>query len=407
MQAGGKTAPRPSQSKAKFKSKHGKPQSDTAGGIDRQKLTETVGAEMEALRLFIKEVKGTRTNEPDYKLKSFYRDKYKQKYLGEDGSGPTHAVLAKAPAEQLASTGPSPGQRAPSAATPTRTKPGVGTSLSRREVDWAVSNSDKVAEQVGNNGSHFTNQIPDGWDCGYTYKYAKDSCPPSARGVPLPATFGGGGGGGKYVQVLQDQGKDTDSVYHRKIYGREPPQHTKEWVTWASHDARALGHTVYGAGDVRAPLAFVSPGGKVVAVDTHKHGGSGKRGRNAAVDEYMSQRGGESNFAPLRMGAMDSERAGGWYSPSFHNSNSHDPLNVRTDPVGSLHSEKGKTALGGGKKGRNPAKEYHQASTNSELWKSPQSKPQMGSFGTSTGGGSKGRSPAKDREQSSNPGGLW
>lgn len=153
---------------------------------------------------------------------------------------------------------------------------------------------------------------------------------------------------------------------------------------------------------------MVSPGGKYQAVDSSVHGGSGKRGRNVHIDQMMSQRGGEANFAPRRMGTLDSDRVGGWYTPSSHNTNCHDPMAVRMDAAGSLRSETGYTNLGGGKKGRNPARETMMSHGGAELWKSPQSKPQMKTWGTMTGGGAKGRSPQKDRQQSSNlDGGLW
>ena len=49
------------------------------------------------------------------------------------------------------------------------------------------------------------NEIPDGWASGYTYQYSRDSIPSAARGVPLPATFGGRGGGGKKSQRMAAQ----------------------------------------------------------------------------------------------------------------------------------------------------------------------------------------------------------
>jgi len=183
---------------------------------------------------------------------------------------------------------------------------------------------------------------------------------------------------------------------------------------------------------------MVSPGGQYLAVASSTHGGSGKRGRNAIVDDMMSQRGGEANFAPRRMGKfvhqpyshvnvvemrsppaeaddrlfsagqLDSERMQGWFTPSSHNSNCHDPMSVRMDPAGALRSESGFTKLGGGKKGRDPSREMQMSHSGKELWKSPQSKPQMDRWGTMTGGGAKGRNVSTDRAQSSNAtGGLW
>lgn len=61
----------------------------------------------------------------------------------------------------------------------------------------------------------FFSFCPDGWDCGYTYRYATDSTPQweltaaksivEVRGVPLDTVAGGPGGGGKYTQILQAQ----------------------------------------------------------------------------------------------------------------------------------------------------------------------------------------------------------
>ena len=82
-------------------------------------------------------------------------------------------------------------------------------------------------------------------------------------------------------------------------------------------------------------------------------------------------------------------------------------MSVRMEGPGSLRSEMGATRLGGGKKGRDPAREAHMLMSGSELWKSPQSKPQMNTYGTMTGGGAKGRSPQKDSAQSSSVGGIW
>jgi hypothetical protein len=362
-------------------------QSGSAGGIDRDELNSVVVEEMAQLKLFLKEVQGTRNNDPDSQLKTFFRDKYRKKYLGEDGLAQTQASQNQITAGTPGGTPSKNGPRSP-----VRTKAqGPGT-LARREVDYAVANSDCVEAQVGNTGAGWTAEIPDGWDCGYTYRYDKDSCPPMARGVPLPATFGGCGGGGKYTQILHEQSR-KDPV--SKITGRDPAQNTSEWVTWATHKDTipSMRRTVYGGGneDVgneRAPLALVSPGGRVVAVGTDTFGGSGKRGRNMAIDEFMSQRGGETNFSAIRGGRLESndrrnehpERVQNWYSPSRHNSNAWDPKAVQEDPRSFHKSEYGITNLGGGKKGRNQAKE----SALSEQWNSPQAKSNKG---TDTGGG--------------------
>ena len=71
---------------------------------------------------------------------------------------------------------------------------------------------------------------PDGWDCGYTYRYATDSTPQwelaaaksvvEVRGVPLDTVAGGPGGGGKYTQILQAQAAED---HYSKITGRDPP----------------------------------------------------------------------------------------------------------------------------------------------------------------------------------------
>jgi hypothetical protein len=347
---------------------------EVVSGIDREELNAVVAQEMEGLKLFIKGVKGN-TNDPDSILKDFYRDRYRKRYLGEDGAP------LPAPTQNLALAPATAPAKSFGVSTPTRSKAKVSGSFAKREVDWSVANSAAVEDQVGNNAEAmgWKNAIPDGWDCGYTYRYAKDSVPPMARGVPLPATFGGGGGGGKCTQILHAQSLPDSFT---RITGREPPQSTKEWVTW---QLAKQGPTVYTAqGGVAGALAGVSAGGKIQAVSTDWHGGSGKRGRSIAVDEAMSQRGGEKTFNNTGM--------------------------VITNPAGyvPLEADKGVTNLGGGKRGRNPYAEGRIINGCEELWKSPQSKPQMNTWGTQTGGGVKGRSPQKDRNQSSNQAGrLW
>merc|ERR1711871_116523 len=59
-------------------------QTSSLDDVDRAKLEDVVRSEMKQLKDFIKEIKGTRQNDPDRKYKAFYRDKYKQKYLGQD-----------------------------------------------------------------------------------------------------------------------------------------------------------------------------------------------------------------------------------------------------------------------------------------------------------------------------------
>lgn len=320
-----------------------------------------------------------------------------------------------------------------------RKEPQDSPSLAHREVDWAVGNSDAVAAQVGNNEEEpgWKPQIPDGWDCGYTYQYGKDPCPSMARGVPLPSTFGGHGGGGKYTQVLNHQAKGD---YYRNLTGRERPQSTSEWVTWASVGGRAAekgripeytnendndipewrtgkqhseelasalasapAHSVCGG-----TLSGVSRAGKVRATTNQEFGGCGKRGRNTAIDEAMSRRGGERIFAPQRQGKEDhyhDPRVSSWYGPGMHNRDAHNPLpmRVKTD----LQSEHGNTHLGGGKRGRNPQLERNISQSGGEMFMSPQAKPQMSKWGTQTGGGAYGRNQYRDAHQSSGDGRLW
>lgn len=300
-----------------------------------------------------------------------------------------------------------------------RTKQQDSGSLPHKEVDWAVGNSNVVAAQVGNtNELGWKNEIPDGWDCGYTYKYSKDSCPPMCRGIPLPATFGGHGGGGKYTQVLQQQ--SAENPYTRITAGRQPPQKTDQWVTWATHTHKPLA-SVYDGGELRyetmshqwtkqGTLATMSPAGIVQAVSaTDNIGGCGKRGRNMAIDEAMSQRGGERTFAPQRKGREDHHadpRVSHWFSPGAHNRDAHNPGSVRINE--SLQSEQGWTALGGGKRGRDPNREHQMSMAGGEAKMiSPQATPQMQKWGTQTGGGAKGRNTGRDSQQSSNNGRLW
>jgi len=264
--------------------------------------------------------------------------------------------------------------------------------MPKNAVDWAVSNTSAVEIQVGNDKEQmgWVSQIPDGWDCGYTYRYANDSVPLSARGVPMPDTFGGGGGGGKCTQVLHAQSRENDVF---RITGRVPPQNTTEWVTWAQHNQHST--TVYGGGDGRAPLAYVNAAGKVQAVTVDSFGGSGKRGRNQAIDEMMSQRGGESGIRSFRTGVDNS-----WFGPSPHSSSHHDPAMSRMNPMVMLKSESGVTSLGGGKRGRNPHME-------SSLGTNVSFQRAGAPGGGLTGGGCKGRNNSVDARQSSNPGGLW
>jgi len=208
------------------------------------------------------------------------------------------------------------------------------------------------------------------------------------------------GGGGKFTQPLHHQ-ENVD--YYKRLTGRDPPQKTSEWVTWASHTTQAA---------PAGALAGVSRGGFVQAVSPSDNiGGCGKRGRNVAIDEAMSHRGGETQFAPLRQGQEDlyhDPKVSGWFSPSAHNREAHNPMAVRQPAGGgAMAGDQGVTNLGGGKRGRNPVKEYHMATAGSEAFISPQAKPQMGKWGTQTGGGTKGRSPSKDAAMSSNDGRLW
>jgi len=381
--------------------KAGKTQpSSTVSGIEREELNQVVAQEMAQLKLFMKEVKGTRANDPDNVLKNMYRDRYRAKYLGEQAQRPRpQPQQAWAP---TSSQGSNSGAEASAPKSPIRTAPKEKGTTPKKEIDWSVSNSDAVEMQVGNNKEQmgWVNQIPDGWDCGYTYRYAKDSVPPMARGVPMPANFGGGGGGGKCTQVLHTQGMDSE--YYR-ITGRVPPQKTTEWVTWAQHN-HGSSATAYDCGDGRAPLAYVNAAGQVQAVNTEQFGGSGKRGRNQAIDEMMSQRGGEVGFAPYRYGPGGG--SAGWFGPSPHTSNHHDPIATRMNPTAMLHGERGVTSLGGGKKGRSPHMEARMAATDQEMWKSSHSMPQKGAWG-STGGGARGRNPYVDARQSSSGGQLW
>jgi hypothetical protein len=339
----------------------------TTYGVDEGDLQSTIEEEMIDLKMFLKAERGPK-GDVDTQIKTFYRDKYRKRHMAAQDQPAPPAAEEEAPAAPAPAADAAPQHR--------------GVYAPRHKVDSTLSRT--VQEQVGaQENVGWKNEIPDGWGKGYTYQYSRDSVPSAARGVPLPATFGGYGGGGKKSARMAVQEEMGRSAYEKRT-GRAAPQATSEWVTWhqlpKGHDARAR--------------VGVAPGHYNAAASS-----SGKKGRNVAVDSMQSARGGSVSVSGARVGQYERTAAvQGWFSPSHHSSECHDPQKLLQNPTMFLKSEKGRSHLGGGKLGRNHLKE---ARGNAESWLSTQARPQVGEYGTGTGGGTRGRSPTKDAQQSS------
>merc|ERR1711865_315312 len=360
----------------------------TQHGVEAGDLEVAINQEIVDLKMFMKaEGKGKGKEDVDSQIKNFYRDKYRQKHASAQQQ-PGPAPQAPESAED------NNGRDLEKSFEKTYESAGAarhrGVYSPRHKVDSTLSRS--VQEQVGaEENVGWKNEIPDGWGSGYTYQYGRDSVPSAARGVPLPATFGGRGGGGKKSQQMSVQ-EDAALTAHERRTGRPGAQQSSEWVTW---------HQLPKGHDSRDNDSGLARSGRIgVAPWQHCAGSSssGKKGRNVAVDVQQSNSGGSVAFSGARVGQCDRGRASqGWFSPSHHSSGFHDPHRQQQNPTMFLKSENGRSHLGGGKLGRNHNKEHR---GDSESWIS------AGAYGTATGGGAKGRCPAKDAQQSSSSGRL-
>lgn len=358
------------------------------GGFDESDLTRTINEEMVDLKMFLKAERKDATPDADSNIKNFFRDKYRQKYLAASNN-------ASSAPNKPAQPAPKPAQQQLAAST------GVTGGYSpRHAVDSALAHTGAQVGAQENVG--WTPEMPDGWGKGYSYQYSRDSIPSAARGVPLPATFGGRGGGGKRTSQLSQQEAQGRNEYERRC-NRPSSQKTSEWVTWGGAFPRdeRMGN---------APWRYCQ---------TPSSGC--KRGRNVATDAQQSVRGGDITITSSRVGMhappdevsnpgyykkfTESSRrhpdVAGWYSPAGHASSAHPIIDNRRDPALHIRSEYGTSNLGGGKFGRNHAKEQRDQR---EVWLSPQARPQVAEYGTATGGGSKGRNPMIDARQSSSHG---
>jgi hypothetical protein len=352
----------------------------TTYGVDETQLQQTIQEEMIDLKMFLKAERGPK-GDVDTQIKTHYRDKYRKRHNAAQEQQP--APAPEEPEEAPAAAAAAPPQHR-------------GVYSPRHKVDSTLSRT--LQEQVGaEENVGWKNEIPDGWGSGYTYQYARDSVPSAARGVPLPATFGGRGGGGKKSQQMSVQEDAALTSYERRT-GRPGAQSSSEWVTW---------HQLPKGHDSRDNDQGLARTGRIGVAPWQHCGGSsssGKKGRNVAVDAQQSNRGGSVALSGARVGQCDRGRAPqGWFSPSHHSSGFHDPHRQQQNPTMFLKSENGRSHLGGGKLGRNHNKEYR---GDSESWISSQARPQVGQFGTATGGGAKGRCHAKDAGQSSSSGRL-
>eukprot|EP00656_Telonema_subtile_P001654 TRINITY_DN10724_c0_g1_i2.p1 TRINITY_DN10724_c0_g1~~TRINITY_DN10724_c0_g1_i2.p1 ORF type:complete len:451 (-),score=76.19 TRINITY_DN10724_c0_g1_i2:286-1638(-) len=366
-----------------------------AGGIDSSKLNSTINEEMVDLKMFLKAERRDAAPDADSNIKKFYRDKYRQKYVKAMSSSEVAASPAAEESPRSAASRPAASLGVSGVYNP---RGAVDSTLGRQHAEAQVG----AQENVG-----WVPQMPDGWGKGYTYSYSKDNIPSIARGVPLPATFGGRGGGGKKTSHLGVQEEQAKNEYERR-HGRASAQHSGEWVTWGN--------------------AFAPDERCGVAPSRHcqSPGSVGKRGRCVKTDAAQSLRGGQVVLTPSRMGmhapaeqtrngqyqanfresARRAPAVQGWYGPSGHADSAHPVADVRRDPSLHMRSEFGVSNLGGGKMGRNHLKEYRGSQEDNQAWLSPQSRPQMGEYGTRVGGGAKGRNNNIDARQSSNQGPL-
>jgi len=367
----------------------------TQHGVEAGDLEVAINQEIVDLKMFMKaEGKGKGKEDVDSQIKNFYRDKYRQKHASaQQQPGPAPQAVESAEDNN--------GRDLEKSFEKTYESAGAarhrGVYSPRHKVDSTLSRS--VQEQVGaEDNVGWKNEIPDGWGSGYTYQYGRDSIPSAARGVPLPATFGGRGGGGKRSQRMAAQEDSGRTDYERRT-GRAGAQASSEWVTWhqlpAGRDPR----------DIPTNKSFQLKSGDSgrMGVAPWQHtqcsSSSGKKGRNVAVDSMQSMRGGSVDVASARVGQHEKVSAvQGWYSPSHHSSGYHDAEKQRQNPNMFLKSETGRSHLGGGKLGRNHLKEPR---GDSESWLSAQARPQMGEYGTGTGGGARGRNQVRDAQQSS------
>lgn len=392
--------------------------------VDNSDLGRAIKEEMLDLKMFLKAEKRDDKNDTDSSIKNFFRQKYRQKHM--ESTGTSSPAPAAAPAPQASSQTQRPRETGLSIS---------GLYAPKCSVDSSLSKANAEAQVGAQENEAWKPQMPDGWGSGYTYQYGRDAIPSIARGVPLPATFGGRGGGGKKSQCMAQQEEQGRNEYERRC-GRPSSQSSTEWVTWrnAFQTSDQSGRTGV------APWQY-----------SHGPSGSGKRGRNVAIDAAQSARGGDVVVAPSRTGmhapvtyvrpehmrqdahghwtppqargqitpaqqsysqrfaqsAGREPHVAGWWGPSNHADHFHEVLDVKKDPAMHMKSEYGRSALGGGKLGRNHLKEQAMKSRGaSETWMSPQARPQVHEYGTGTGGGCKGRSPVKDRAQSSNQGPL-
>merc|ERR1712216_533294 len=66
--------------------------STTTGGVNKDDLNNCVAEQMAQLKEFLREMKGTRQNNPESQIKAHYREKYRQSHLNATRARPQEST---------------------------------------------------------------------------------------------------------------------------------------------------------------------------------------------------------------------------------------------------------------------------------------------------------------------------